>query len=137
MTTLNGNDIESLLFIEDMFEESGRLDGEKHGKIQAWENGFVLGLKQGWKMAKEIGYYKGFALYFLQKYKSAESEAGELERIERHLSDLLGLCIAFSSKNDDNLDPHGLIAKIRTKFRLCRSFVKSSQGFQKQESLSF
>ncbi|KAJ3305100.1 hypothetical protein HDV03_002027 [Kappamyces sp. JEL0829] len=67
MNEVHSNDLESLLFVEDMFEESGRLDGIQHGQRQAWQDGFLLGLKQGFKLAKEIGYYQGFATYHSRK----------------------------------------------------------------------
>jgi hypothetical protein len=120
-------DLESLLYLEDMFQEFGRIDGYKQGQKEGELQGRVLGLEKGFTFAKEVGFYLGFGRVWIEKVQENPTEYPA--RLLNQLQQFLELAGTFKVENDMNEDPVGLMRSLRGKYRALQSLTKTSESY--------
>lgn len=130
-------EIENLIFLEEMFEETGRLEGLKDGMAKGEEEGYILGQTKGWEFWREVGYYDGFALQCKKKLceDMAVSVNDHSSRLMKHLDHILTRCNSLSLVNGENEDPTADLLFIRAKFKICCSLLKINTAYAKKEDL--
>jgi hypothetical protein len=122
--------MDDLLFLEEMFEEHGRIDGMRDGEEKGFSEGTFLGIQKGFEFGKEIGFYLGFARQWLEVIKVEKYP----ERLEKQLQAVVDLCNSFNVVNQENDDPHALISKLQGKFKAVLTLTKSNQYYRKEQS---
>lgn len=122
--------MEDLIFLEEMFEEHGRMDGMKDGEKKGFDEGTFLGLQKGFEFGKEIGFYLGFAMEWLEIIKTEKYP----EKLEKQLQAIVDLCNTFSCVNQENDDPHALMRKLQGKFKAILALTRSDQYYRKEQS---
>jgi hypothetical protein len=125
-------DLESLLFLEDMFQEFGRIDGYKQGQKEGELQGRVLGLQKGFEFAKEVGFYLGFGSVWLEKVQKNPGEYPT--RLPNQLQQFVELAKSFKVENDLNEDPMGLMRSLRGKYRALQSLTKTNESYNPNKS---
>lgn len=121
--------MDSLVLLEEMFQEFGRLDGLRDGTDLGLTEGKMLGIDMGWKIGRELGFLKGCAQILLnhiinnpQKY--SERHAQKLKSFATKLD-------SFPLYNDLNsIDPNILIDRVRRRFKALKlAFLTHDDDF--------
>ncbi len=122
-------DMENLLFVEDMFEEYGKLDGYNQGLKNGELQGRMLGIEKGFEIAKEIGFYIGFAEYWIELLQNQEFASKYPPRLLAQLHTFLQLGQTFQIDNDANLDPVQLLGNLKGKYKAIQSLTKTNVSY--------
>ncbi|KAG8930998.1 hypothetical protein FRC02_003366 [Tulasnella sp. 418] len=88
-------DLEDLTNLEQAFYDKGHQEGYDHGRIHGLIEGRALGCEKGFEIWEEVGFYKGFALFWSSVYSTRDPES----RAMTHITHLLGLIADFPLRN--------------------------------------
>ncbi|EIM84841.1 uncharacterized protein STEHIDRAFT_60757 [Stereum hirsutum FP-91666 SS1] len=93
-------DLESLVNLEQSFYDEGYADGHTHGRIHGLIEGRALGREKGFEMWEEMGFYTGFAKFWITVAESQTSNGtNTFRRAIHHARHLLSLLAQFPATN--------------------------------------
>ncbi|KAI8901163.1 hypothetical protein BC833DRAFT_578685 [Globomyces pollinis-pini] len=124
--------MEDLNYLENMFQEFGRLDGLEKGIQLGYMEGKLLGLQKGFDIAKEIGFYTGVCKCWIN-HLTSDTEAKYPKRLLKQCQQLVDLCELYHCQNQLNDDPVQLLNNIRAKYIGILSSTKSNQSYQRTD----
>ncbi|KAG0776854.1 hypothetical protein G6F62_013473 [Rhizopus arrhizus] len=125
-------DIESLCYLETMFQEHGFDDGFKDGEKSGELEGRIFGCEKAFDLGKEIGFYSGCVDMWYQL--SAEYPEMISSKITRQLEGLQKTIDQFPNYNDHEVDLFALKDKMKNKLRVISSLLGVQQKYSSVET---
>ncbi|KAG0165217.1 hypothetical protein DFQ28_007099 [Apophysomyces sp. BC1034] len=123
-------DLESLVYLETMFQEYGFEDGYRDGTNSGELEGRVFGCEKAFELGREIGFYAGCAEAWTQLAKTHDAIS---PRALRHIAALQKQIDEFPHDNCPKSDLFALRDKMKNKLRVVTSLLGVQQKFQMEE----
>ncbi|KIO23124.1 hypothetical protein M407DRAFT_244894 [Tulasnella calospora MUT 4182] len=95
--------LDDLSNLEQSFYNSGYEDGFSHGRVHGLIEGRALGKEKGFGIWEEVGFYRGFALFWAAVIKSGHPVDEKRSRALRHASQLLEIISTYPRQNPSHL----------------------------------
>ncbi|KAG8935293.1 hypothetical protein FRC01_003044 [Tulasnella sp. 417] len=95
--------LDDLSNLEQSFYNSGYEDGFAHGRVHGLIEGRALGKEKGFEIWEEVGFYRGFALFWAAVIKSGHPVDEKRNRALRHATHLLEIISAYPKQNPSHL----------------------------------
>ncbi|KAI8987841.1 hypothetical protein BDF20DRAFT_832737 [Mycotypha africana] len=120
-------DLESLCYLETMFQEYGYDDGFKDGEISGELEGRIVGCEKAFELGREIGFYAGCVemwteLHNVHPEKVPARAMKQIETLKRQIED-------FPTYNDHEVDLFGLRDKMKNKLKVISSLLGVNQKY--------
>ena len=110
---------DSVVFLEEEFQEIGRLEALNDPNFGHDDDSFELGRKKGFEFFREIGFYVGVANEALAKVDLVDNS-----KAAGHLQSILAMGKSLSFENEENADPHRDMKIIQGHFKMACSLLK-------------
>ncbi|KAL1935814.1 hypothetical protein VTP01DRAFT_4954 [Rhizomucor pusillus] len=127
-------DLESLVYLENMFQEYGYEDGLRDGELSGELEGRIFGCEKSFELGREIGFYAGVAetwMQLAQKYPDKVSS-----KALKNLHALQTMVDEFPKENCPNTDMFALRDKMKAKMKVIGSLLGFHQKFQEENPSS-
>ncbi|KAI9263774.1 hypothetical protein BY458DRAFT_230145 [Sporodiniella umbellata] len=125
-------DIESLCYLETMFQEHGFDDGFRDGEKSGELEGRIFGCEKAFELGKEIGFYSGCVEMWQQL--SAQYPEAVSQKISKQLESLQKLIDQFPEYNDHDVDMFALRDKMKNKLKVISSLLGVQQKYLSTET---
>ncbi|GAA5805983.1 hypothetical protein EDC94DRAFT_600294 [Helicostylum pulchrum] len=125
-------DLESLCYLETMFEEHGFEDGFREGEKSGELEGRLFGCEKAFDLGREIGFYLGCVEMWTQLASSYPETVSS--KAIRQIDGLKKLVDEFPAYNDHDIDLFALRDKMKNKLRVITSLLGVSQKYAMTEA---
>ncbi|KAG2206564.1 hypothetical protein INT47_008581 [Mucor saturninus] len=120
-------DLESLCYLETMFEEHGFEDGFRDGEKSGELEGRLFGCEKAFDLGREIGFYKGCVEMWTQLIDTNPDKVPS--RALKQIDGLKKLIDDFPTYNDHDADLFALKDKMKNKLRVITSLLGVNQKY--------
>ncbi|RCH90247.1 hypothetical protein CU097_008537 [Rhizopus azygosporus] len=124
-------DLESLCYLETMFQEYGFDDGFRDGEQSGELEGRIFGCEKAFDLGKEIGFYAGCVDMWTQL--SIDHPDMISSKVLKQLESLQKLIDQFPDYNDHDVDLLALRDKMKNKLRVISSLLGVQQRYLNEE----
>lgn len=125
-------DLESLCYLETMFEEHGYDDGFRDGEKSGELEGRIFGCEKAFDLGREIGFYSGCVDMWTQLANTHPDVVSQ--KAMKQLDSLKKLIDEFPAHNDHDADLFALRDKMKNKLRVITSLLGVSQKYDMTEA---
>ncbi|CDS03986.1 hypothetical protein LRAMOSA06941 [Lichtheimia ramosa] len=124
-------DLESLVYLEEMFQHYGHEDGLRDGKESGELEGRIFGCEKSFELGVEVGYYEGCA----QTWRELAEAHGDKvsSKVSKHLQSLQKMIDEFPRENCPNTDMYGARDKMKAKMKVITSLLGVRQKFNMED----
>ncbi|KAI7865930.1 hypothetical protein BDF14DRAFT_1883040 [Spinellus fusiger] len=126
-----GQDLESLVHLETMFQEYGFEDGFRDGEQSGELEGRIFGCEKAFDLGHEVGFYQG-ATETWTLLGNTHADFIPAKAL-RHIEKLKEQLDAFPTDNDPNADLMAMRDKMRNKMRIISSLLGVKQKYQQNQ----
>ncbi|KAI8391775.1 uncharacterized protein BYT42DRAFT_610966 [Radiomyces spectabilis] len=124
-------ELESLCYLETMFQEYGFEDGFRDGEKSGELEGRLFGCEKGFELGREIGFYSGC----IQVWAQLAEQHGEKisPKVVKHIETLQRMIDEFPKDNCPNTDLFALRDKMKMKMKVITSLLGIQQKYNEGE----
>ncbi|KAI9244492.1 hypothetical protein BDA99DRAFT_544025 [Phascolomyces articulosus] len=127
----DGN-LESLVYLEEMFQQCGHEDGIRDGKESGVLEGRIFGCEKSFELGREIGFYDGCAKTWKEL---AERHPDKISsKVLKNIQTLQKMIDEFPCDNCPNTDMFAARDKMAAKMKVIISLLGVNQKFNKEKS---
>ncbi|KAG2223173.1 hypothetical protein INT45_011519 [Circinella minor] len=131
MTTQSNGNMESLVYLEEMFQQYGHEDGLRDGKDSGVLEGRIFGCEKSFELGREIGFYDGCAKTWK---KLAEQHPDKISsKVLKNIQTLQKMIDEFPRDNCPNTDMFAARDKMAAKMKVITSLLGVSQKFNMEK----
>ncbi|KAI9321855.1 oral cancer-overexpressed protein 1 [Dichotomocladium elegans] len=123
-------DLESLVYLEEMFQQYGYDDGFRDGQESGELEGRIFGCEKSFELGLEIGFYEGCAKTWRALAKAHPDRVPN--KASKHLEALERMIDEFPKDNCPNTDMYGARDKMKAKMKLISTLLGIQQKFNMQ-----